>query len=293
MTEHPVGNRTVFLNGAFVPYEEARVPVEDRGYLFGDGIYEVIRYYGGKPFEMTAHLARLSRSAAGIELDLSPVLDDERILGIAGELMAQNGLASAPVADLYLQVTRAVAPRNHAFPEGATPGVLMMAKPGRERDATLAEKGCDVITAPDIRWGRCDVKSLNLLPNCLAKEQAHRAGAYEALLVRDGDIVSEGSSSNVFAVVNEALVTPPLDNILPGITRQAVIRFAAGLGLPVSERPLPLGELLAGQEAFLTGTTTEVMPIARVNGQSIGVGRMGQVTARVYQAFAAATRVGR
>lgn len=280
--------QVVFLNGAYVPYAEARVPVEDRGYLFGDGVYEVIRYYGGKPFAMAGHLNRLHRSAQEIELELT--LDDDSLVAIAAELMAKNGLLDVPVADLYLQITRGVAPRSHAFPKHAVSSVLMIAKPGKEHDPAVVQKGCDVITVPDIRWGRCDIKSLNLLPNCMAKEQAHRSGAYEAVLVRPGDMLSEGSSSNIFVVGENALATPPLDNILPGITRQVVIELAAEAGIPVSERPLSLGELLGAQEAFLTGTTTEIMPIARVNGHAIGDCGMGPVTAKIHEAFQRVTR---
>lgn len=273
---------TVYLNGQFLPYEQAAIPVEDRGFLFGDGIYEVYRVYRGRPFKFKEHMDRLARSAAEIRLSL-PEVD---WAAVHDELMRQNGLEGGD-AIVYLQVTRgAVAPRTHWFPPAGTPPtVLAIARPAKPVPEELREQGATAITHPDERWGRCDIKSVNLLPNVLAKQRAVEAGAYEAILVRDG-VAIEGSSSNVFAVVDGALVTYPKGpRILGGITREVVLDLARSLGLRVVEGPILVSDLGRATELFVTSTTAEVLPIVRVDGQPIGDGRPGPITRSLYEAF--------
>ncbi|MBE3575364.1 MAG: D-amino-acid transaminase [Firmicutes bacterium] len=284
------GPGTVYLNGEFVPYSEAKVPAEDRGYLFGDGIYEVVRFYAGQPFGWEEHMDRWERSAAGIRLELPWRRED--LLQIARELQRRNGLESAPLADFYLQATRGAAPRSHAFPAGVRPSLFALLREGQAHPEAERQEGVAVITVPDERWGRCDLKTLNLLPNVLAKQRAKDAGAYEALLVRSGGYVSEGSSSNVFAIIHGAVVTPPLQNILPGITRLTVLNIARRLRLPVYERPLTVGEILRAESAFLTGTTTEILPIRTLDGEAVGEGRRSPVLDQLQKEFAQVTGAG-
>nr|PZN45859.1 MAG: D-amino acid aminotransferase [Bacillota bacterium] len=272
----------VYLSGRFLPYGQAAVPVEDRGFLFGDGIYEVFRVYRGRPFRFQDHLERLTRSAREIRLDL-PDLD---WAAITGELLERNGLKGGD-ATVYLQVTRgAAAPRTHWFPPPGTPAtVLMLARPARPVDPELVESGATAITHPDERWGRCDIKSINLLPNVLAKQRAVEAGAHEALFVRDG-VVLEGASSNLFAVLDGRLVTYPRGpRILAGVTRGVVLELARELGIPVVEGPILVSDLDRATELFITSTTAEILPVVRVDGRPIGDGRPGPVTRALYTAF--------
>ncbi|HEY8450619.1 MAG TPA: aminotransferase class IV, partial [Bacillota bacterium] len=210
---------TVFLNGRFVPYEQAVIPVEDRAFLFADGVYEVIPCYGGRPFRLELHLERLRQSATALEIRLPyPLAEFERIVH---ELIRLNNLSDASV---YLQVSRGVAPRNHLFPEGAQPTVVGIARPFTPPSDEELERGVRAITAPDNRWGICYIKTVGLLPNVLARQAAHRRGADEAILVRDG-LVTEGTASNVFCVLDGIVYTHPLANILPGITRTTVLEI--------------------------------------------------------------------
>lgn len=273
---------TVFLNGEFVPYENARVSVEDRGFLFGDGVYEVYRNYGGKPFRYREHMDRLARSLRELQIE-PPAVDWD---WVHRELLARNGLGQAD-SQVYIQVTRgAAAPRTHYFPPAGTPPtVLAIARATRLPAATLWSEGAAAVTVPDERWGRCDIKSVNLLPNILAKQKATAAGAYEALLVRDS-IVIEGSSTNVFAVLDGAVVTYPKGHrILGGITRDAVVELARQEGFRVVEGPILVSDLNRATELFITSTTSEVMPIVRVDGRPIGDGRPGPVTGALHQAL--------
>ncbi len=269
----------VYLNGRFVPYEQALVHVEDRGYVFADGIYEVIRFYGGKPLEGPGHFARLARSAAGIRLTLPPAAE---LTAAALETVSRNDAGDGA---LYLQVTRGVAPRKHPFPENTAPAVYMIARPVSRPAPDMVERGVACITIPDIRWQRCNIKSIALLPNVLAKQQAAEAGAYEAIFARDG-AATEGSSSNVFAVRRGELWThPESERILSGITRDVVLRLARHSGVPVREEPVPAAELAAADEIFITSTINEVMPVTRLDGRMVGDGRPGSVTMRLWEAF--------
>lgn len=271
-------SETVFLNGQFVPYEQALIPVEDRGFLFGDGIYEVIAAYGGRFWRMEEHLDRLERSALAIHLALP--MDRRAIRQAAEELLRRNGLAAAD-ASVYLEVTRGPAPRAHTFPEDPHPTVVMTARPVAPADPALVEKGATAITVPDIRWHAVHIKSICLLPNVLAKQAAHEAGAFEAILVREG-VLTEGSSSNLFLVFDGELQTHPEGPfILSGVTRGAVLEVARDLSIRLVERAVPLEELWQADEVFVTGTTSEVVPIVRVDDRPIGDGRPGPVTLRI------------
>ncbi len=261
------------VNGRFMPLAGATVSVEDRGYQFGDGVYEVVRTYAGVPFQLDAHLARLDRSAkaVGISLPLGiPEWERTIIEGIR--------LAGYPECKVYIQVTRGVAPREHGVPIGVEPTVVMTVREIGGVDERLRLNGVDVITLEDARWGRCDIKSLNLLPNVLARQQAKEADAFEAVLVWNGE-VTEGAVSNVMAVRAGAVCTPPLGTrILDGVTRRVVLDLARREGIPIQERHLPLDELRAADEVLLTGTTVEVLAVVRVDGALIGAGSPGPVT---------------
>ncbi|HEX6989686.1 MAG TPA: D-amino acid aminotransferase, partial [Bacillota bacterium] len=270
---------TVYLNGQYVPYSQALVPVEDRAFLFADGIYEVVRCYGGKPFHLDRHFERLRDSAAG--LDLPVPLDEAGFARIVAALLERNRLREATV---YLQVTRGAAPRQHQFPREATPTVVAIARPAQSPPEDQVRAGVSVITVPDTRWGLCYLKTVGLLPNVLARQQAQREGAFDAVFVRDG-LVTEASSSNVFCAFDGVVHTHPLANILPGVTRAVVLEILADLGIPYREEAVPLQRFRGADEIFLTGTTLEVMGVVQVDGRRVGAGRTGPLTLRVWDAF--------
>ncbi len=262
-----------------VPRADASVDVEDRGHTFGDGIYEVFRVYNGKVFEPELHWARFERSARELRLEL-PYARPAFEQGVE-ELMQADGLDEGIV---YLQLTRGAAPRAHPFPADAKPAVTAFTKP-LERPSAAHEAGTAVVTRPDIRWLRCDIKSLNLLPNVLAKQEASEAGASEAVLHRDG-IVTEGSSTNIAIVKDGVVRTHPANHlILHGVTRAVALRLADELDVPVREEAFTLAELREADEAFLLSTTIEVMPIVRVDGEPVGSGVPGPVTRKLQAAF--------
>lgn len=262
-----------FLNGRFMPLGEAMVPVEDRGYQFGDGVYEVIRTYGGVPFQLEAHVARLERSAKAIGLPL-PFRASEW-LGYVAEGVLLAGYAESKV---YIQLTRGVAPRDHLFPVGTPPTAVMTIRQMHSLDPVLCATGVSVITVEDLRWGRCDIKSVNLLPNVMARQQAKEAGSFEAIFVRAGG-VTEGAVSNVMLVRAGALVTAPADErILSGVTRTVVLDLARKEGIPVEERTVRVEELRGADEIFLTGTTVEILPVIGVDGVAVGTGKPGELT---------------
>ncbi len=262
-----------FVNGRFMPLAEATIPVEDRGYQFGDGIYEVIRTYRGVPFQLEAHVARLEQSAKAIELPL-PCRTSEWSRYVGEGLR----LAEYPECKVYIQLTRGVAPRDHLFPAHASATVVMTVRNMPEPDQSMYDAGVEVITVEDLRWGRCDIKTINLLPNVLARQLAREAGAFEAILVRDGE-VTEGAVSNVMMVRAGVLVTPPAGpRILSGVTRGVVLDLARKGGMAVEERTLTVDELRTAEEVFLTGTTVEVLPAVRVDRAPVGAGRPGELT---------------
>ena len=271
----------VYLNGEFVDHASARVSVDDRGFLFADGVYEVARVYDGRIFQLRPHMERMQHGLG--ELRIHAQVD--AIPDIAERLLDENELRQGD-ATVYVQVTRGAAPRAHAFPPPETPAtVYVLAKPFRQHPATYFEDGVATITVPDTRWSRCDIKSIALLPNVLANQQAKDHGAFEALFVRDGALI-EGSHSNLFGVLDGRLITYHLCGyILGGITRKLIMDRAPELGIRVAEEPVKLAELDRVEELFLSGTTTEVMPISKVDNKLIGDGKPGPVTRRLQEAF--------
>jgi D-alanine transaminase len=274
-------SRTVYVNGAFVPEEEARVSVFDRGFLFADGVYEVSAVLGGRLVDNEAHLERLRRSLGELRLE-SPVPVDG-IPALQEELIERNGLEEGLV---YLQVTRGAADRDFAFPSEATSTLVMFTQARRLLDEEAALRGMSVVTMPDLRWARRDVKTVQLLPASLAKQAALDAGADDAWLVEEG-LVTEGTSSNAYIVTGDgAIVTRPLsDSILPGITRRAVLALAAEEGLALEERGFTPEEARGAAEAFATSASSFVRPVVRIDGVTLGDGTAGPVTRRLRQLY--------
>lgn len=273
----------VFLNGTYLDHTQATIPVDDRGFLFADGAYEVIRVYGGQLFLAEPHVRRLRSGLAALHID-GDIVDG--LTDVAERLIGENGVDGD--GTVYIQVTRGVAPRKHAFPDPAVgPTVYVVAKPFKQHPRDYFDTGVAAIAVPDTRWTRCDIKSIALLPNVLANQQAHAAGAFEALFIKDGMLI-EGSHSNLFGVLDGNLMTYPSCNyILSGITRSLVLEMAHELGIPAREAPLPWDRIDDIEELFLSGTTTEVMPVNRVDARVIGDGRRGPITARLQQAYKA------
>jgi D-alanine transaminase len=266
----------VFLNGKVTPRSRATVSIDDRGFLLGDAVYEVIRVIGGRLVEADRHLQRLARSLREVSLP-APDLD---LLAVATQLLKENGLEQGE-ALLYLQVSRGAAQRQHAFPPAAVaPTVLMTVAPFMPR-RELTERGVTAITQPDLRWSRCDIKSVNLLPNVLAAQKASEAGAFEAILVRDA-LVTEATRSNVFVVVGGILRTHPTGPfILPGVTREVVLQLAHQAGVAIREDAVRAAELADAEEVFVTGTTSDVMPVVAIDGRPIAGGNPGPITRRL------------
>lgn len=281
------GTGLVWLDGEIGPIESARVPLEDRGFMFADGVYEVMRAYDGNVFAMADHLARLERSAAGIRLALPR--SAQEVGAIAVDLLARTGLADA---ELYIQLTRGAARRNHLFPADTPPRLVVWARQPRGADAGLWTRGCRVITLPDDRWARCDLKTISLLPNVLAKQRAYEAGAFEALLVRDG-LLTEGSASNVFLIKRGELITPVADRrILPGVTRAHVLRLAEARKMPIAVRDVRVEELGTADEIFVTSTSLEILGVAMVDGVAVGTGTPGDLTRALASELATHARRG-
>jgi D-alanine transaminase len=266
----------VYLNGDFVPWSEATVSVEERAMQFGDAVYEVIRYYDGKPFRLDRHFARLAKSAEAILLPPPPTAEIE---GAINELVARQNLGDASV---YVQVTRGAGPRAHNLPADPKPFVIAIARPV---PTARPRKPITAITASDDRWSKCYLKTTMLLPNTIARELARRRGAQDAIFVRDG-FVMEGTAANFFIVVDGELYTAPLSNyILAGITREVVIELAAQEGIPCHESPIPLWKLDQASETFLSGTLSEVTAITEIDGRRVGDGLPGPVFERIAAAF--------
>lgn len=271
---------TAYVNGRYMDLHEACVPVEDRGFQFGDGVYETVRIYSGRAFSLDRHLDRFEESARALEI---PPPSRSEVEAILGELLARDGVQEG---QFYIQLTRGRAPRAHGFPKEGQPTLVAYVQPVELPDPRLYQEGASAIVVPDLRWGLCHIKSTNLLANVLAKEKAHRAGAFEALQEREGFGITEGSSSNVFAVLDGVLRTAPEGPwILGGITREWVLRLAREQGIAVEERPFDRHQLERASEVFVTGTTTEIMPITRVDGRPVGDGRVGPVTRALMQAY--------
>ncbi len=260
--------RIAFLNGKFLPWEEALIHAEDRANNFGDGIYEVVVAYHGKPFYADRHIDRLFYSASQIELEIP--YSREEIMDIITTAIEKSGLENAMV---YFQVSRGFSEREHAFPENAEPTFYLTVKPFQPMPMEERRRGVKTITYPDIRWSRCDIKSLNLLPNVMAREYAKRKGALEAIFVKDGVKFTEGSSSNFFAFINGKLWTHPLTNeILAGITRSIVLEIAKELGIGIVEKPILTTMMDKIEEAFITSTTKEIIPVSALDEKRLNVG---------------------
>jgi D-alanine transaminase len=266
-----------YVNGKILPIESARISIEDRGYQFGDAVYEFIVSYGGRLFCLEEHLDRLDRSIKGL---FFPPISREEIREAVTVLFEKAGI---PRAGIYIQISRGVAPRNHVFPERSEPQVIMTIRKVEEKPQTLRQNGATAITVEDFRWGRCDLKTVQLLPNVLAKQKAIEAGAFDAIFVAD-EIVREATSSNFFIVSNGTLITHPLtQKILPGITRMVILKLCENEAIKVEERFFKIDELFSADEAFLTGTVTEVLPIVQIDGRRIGDGRVGLITRRLHE----------
>lgn len=268
----------IYLNGNFIPLEDAKVSVLDRGFLFGDGVYEVIPVYGGQPFRLHEHLRRLDDSLKGIRME-SP-LEDEQWLSIFRQL-----ITGTHDQYLYLQVTRGAAPkRDHAIPVGIEPTVFVMCSP----ITPVAPEGVTAVTVPDIRWQWCHIKAITLLSNVLLRQEALDRGAIEGILVRDGRVI-EGAASNVFAVIQGVLVTPPKSNeLLPGITRDLTLELARAHGIPCEERQMTLDELKQAEEIWLTSSTREILPVIVLDEHPVGSGEPGSLWKHLqglYQAY--------
>ena len=268
------------LNGEFMPLAEARIPVLDRGFIFGDGVYEVIPVYARRPFRLEGHLQRLERSLDGIRLPNPHTR--AQWTGLIEEL-ARRGPAEDQ--SLYLQVTRGVAKRDHAFPKDTKPTVFMMTNALVPPDARLVSEGVSAVSAPDNRWLRCDLKTIALLPNVLLRQLAVDAGAAEVVLLRDG-CLTEGSASNIFVVKNGVLLSPPKSNlILAGITYDVILELAQAGKIPSEVRAISEAEVRAADELWLTSSTREVLAITELDGKAVGTGRPGTVFKRMYALF--------
>jgi D-alanine transaminase len=274
--------RLVYLNGEFLPPERALVSAFDRGFIFGDGVYEVIPVFGRRLFRLPHHLTRLERSLEAIRL--SNPLSATEWGRVFTRLIDECDAADQSI---YLQVTRGVAPRDHAFPTQTRPTVFAYAQPLKYPPPELLAHGVAAVTASDNRWLRCDIKAVSLLPNALLRQQAIERGATEAILVREG-LVTEGAASNVFIVRRGTLYTPPKGPfILPGITRDLVLELAAANRIPASEEPQPEAALFDADEIWLTSSMREITPVTRLNDRAVGSGRPGPMYERLVALYRA------
>jgi D-alanine transaminase len=277
-------DRVVYLNGEFLPLGNAKISVLDRGFIYGDGVYEVVPVYARKPFRMPQHLARLAHSLEGIRL-ADPLRD--RWTPLIGDLIARQPFDDQAV---YLQITRGVAKRDHAFPQGVTPTVFMMSNPLVVPTREQVEHGVGVITAEDNRWLRCDLKTTSLVGNVLMRQYAADHDAIETVMFRDG-YLTEASASNVLIVRDGRIIAPPKDNlILPGITYDATLEIAKAIGVPLDVRTVTRAEALGADEMWLSSSSKEVLAITRVDGQAFAGGAPGPVFRRVWEAFQARKR---
>ena len=275
---------TVYLNGQYVPKEQAMIPVEDRGFIFGDGIYEVVRIIKGRVFAWEGHATRLANGLAGLRIS-DVGAESATLKSVCERLVRDNGMTDGE-ATVYIQVSRGAAPRTHHFPPAGTPTTVYASASVFKPNFAMRDNGAKGITMPDIRWARCDLKTVNLLGPVLARQAAQEAGAYEALLHRDG-MVTEGAATNAFMVVDGVLRTYPLSHyILPGITRAMIVEIIRELGIRFEERPVSLTDLHRAEEIFVCGTTTDVQPLVELDGKKVGAGVPGAVTVRIKEAFA-------
>jgi D-alanine transaminase len=270
----------VYLNGEFMPLEDAKVPVLDRGFIFGDGVYEVIPVYSKHPFRLQEHLVRFRRSHDAIRLDYP--MSDADWTKLVTDLVSRN---AGDDQSIYLQVTRGVARRDHAFPKDAKPTVFGMSNPLVTPAREVVENGVHAITTIDYRWLKCDVKSTSLLGNCLLRQLAADAGALEVVMFRDG-FLTEGSSSNVFVVKNGVILATPKNNlVLPGITYDVVVELARANGLELEVRPVTEAEVRGADEIWVTSSTKEVLAVSTLDEKAVGGGKPGAVFGRMHQLY--------
>jgi D-alanine transaminase len=270
----------IYLNGDFMPIEEARIPVLDRGFIFGDGVYEVIPVYSRKPFRLAEHLRRLQHSLDGIRLRNPHTIGEWTHL--FEQIIAGNESGDQ---SLYLHITRGVARRDHAFPKGASSTVFIMSNPLLTPPAEWLETGVAAITATDNRWLRCDIKAISLLPNVLLRQLAIDADAVETILLRDG-FMTEGAASNIFVVKDEVLLAPPKNHLmLPGITYDVILELAAARKIPHEVREVSGREVRSADELLLTSSTKEILPITLLDGKPVGKGRPGALFAVLYELY--------
>ena len=263
-----------YINNTFIPLENAFIPINDRGYLFADGIYEVIVTRNGKPFLINEHLERLQRSADGILMELPTSLSElSKII--------ERGINEAGFTEtmVYLQITRGIEPRRHNYSGDIKANLTMTFRPHPEYDPQLTLKGVALITVPEIRWSRCDIKSIALLPNIMMKQKAVDKGCQEALFVTEEGLIREGTAGNIFFIKNKILYTPPADQyILNGITRAYILQQAAMHGIEKIERECSLQETLAADEVFITSSTVDLLPVIKIDETTIGNGRPGPLS---------------
>ncbi len=274
--------RVAYVNGRYRPLNADAIAIEDRGYQFADGVYEVIKVLEGRPRDLGRHLDRLERSLEALEI--RPPMSRAALISVLDQTLRRNRLRAAL---LYIQVTRGTAPRNHAFPKRAKPSLVMTVRRPSFPSAKEREAGVGVITLPDLRWGRCDIKSISLLPNVLARQKAAAAGRREAWLIDETGNVTEGSASNAY-IVDQAgrLVTHPLDErILGGITRSVILELARGAGIDVVERPFSLAEAQAAREAALSSTSSLLLPVVAIDDRTVGNGHPGTLVRRLMELY--------
>lgn len=277
-------SRIAYVSGAYVPHRQAAVHIEDRGYQFADGVYEVIAVRGGKLLDEEPHLRRMHRSLD--QLRIPAPIGDAALRIVFREVVRRNGVTTGTV---YLQITRGVAPREHAFPKSVKSALVTTARASRLPDARLWNDGIAVITIPDIRWQRCDIKSIALVANVLGKQMAREAGVFEAWQVDGIGHITEGTSTNAWIVADNAnVVTRAADNaILNGVTRLAVLDIIAREGYRLDERPFSVEEAKAAREAFLTSTTCDLLPVVRIDGAPVGNGKPGPLSRQLRAAYLA------
>ena len=275
--------RTAYVNGVYVPLRDAAISIEDRGFLFADSVYEVWSVFGGQLGDLDGHLNRLERSLR--ELQIAMPMPRHALVVVLNEVIRRNRIFEGMV---YLQVSRGAAPRDHVFPAGVKPGVVITARPvDREAAATKAEHGIKVISVPDIRWGRCDIKTTGLLPNVLAKQAAKEQGAGEVIFIDRDGYVTEGGSTNVYMVGDDGVIrTRSLKaNILPGVTRLNLLSVIAESGLDLREEAFTLEEAKSAREVFVSAATSLVMPVVAIDGHPIGNGAPGLIATALREAY--------
>jgi D-alanine transaminase len=275
----------MYLNGQYVPRESAMIPVEDRGFIFGDGIYEGVRAVGGKMFEWAPHAERMDNGLKGLRINFSRAQIDALEV-VCEQVVMKNDLTDGE-AFLYLQVSRGAAPRTHYFPPATVQPTVFVSASKLVVPRKMRDEGCSAVTFPDMRWKRRDWKTVNLLGNVLARQAAAEAGAYEAILHEDG-IVTEGAATNVFAVIKGELCTHPLtERILPGVTRKVLMELLTEMKIHVREEPIPFAQLFSAEEVFVCGSTTDVTPVVSIDGKTVGHGKPGPMTVKIRDAFEA------